>query len=85
MFAELLSLHQFFVCFADNLDIRDDSVVSFSNIVNAVFSNNPQKSPISELLSILLRAKADRANEEDGDEGNHLTSKIPKNCSKRQN
>ncbi|CAD6196672.1 unnamed protein product [Caenorhabditis auriculariae] len=70
-FAEYLNILQFFVAYKELLplkDIRGSKDISFADIVTAVRCNDPQNSPFADLMRVLLTARTDTADEEDGDE-----------------
>lgn len=72
-FGSCLYILEFFQTFGDILplkEIRGTSKVTFAEVVNAVRSNDPRSGTFVELLHVLLLAKAERADEEDGDEAN---------------
>ncbi|OZC11716.1 Bromodomain protein [Onchocerca flexuosa] len=71
-FGDYLFIFEFFQSFAELLPIREirgTSQVKFSEIISAVRSRTPeQDSLFVQLMHILLKAKSERADEEDGDE-----------------
>uniref|UniRef100_A0A915BX97 WAC domain-containing protein n=1 Tax=Parascaris univalens TaxID=6257 RepID=A0A915BX97_PARUN len=70
-FSDLLSIFQFFQAFSEILpvkEVRNTSRVTFSDVVRAVRSSDPRSAVFVELMHILLMAKTERGNEEDGDE-----------------
>lgn len=60
-------------CLDDVLKVRNTSRVTFSDVVRAVRSSDPRSAVFVELMHVLLMAKTERGNEEDGDEGNIST------------
>lgn len=54
--------------------MRGASDVTFVDVITAVRSRDPSSACFVELMHVLLLAKAERADEEDGDEGNKLLS-----------
>ncbi|VDK76079.1 unnamed protein product [Litomosoides sigmodontis] len=73
-FGDYLYIFQFFQSFAELLPIREVrgvNQVKFGEIISAVRSQTPeQDSLFVQLMHILLKAKTERADEEDGDEAN---------------
>ncbi|CAB3405396.1 unnamed protein product [Caenorhabditis bovis] len=70
-FSELLFIMQFFCSFKELLplkEIRGHTEILFSDVVIAVKCNDPQNSPYADLMRVLLSARTDIADEEDGDE-----------------
>lgn len=52
-----------------NLKVRRGSRIKISDIITDVHNQDPRSNMFVELMQILLKAKAERADEEDGDEG----------------
>ncbi|KAL3994071.1 ATP-utilizing chromatin assembly and remodelling N-terminal family protein [Acanthocheilonema viteae] len=73
-FGDYLYIFEFFQSFAELLpikEIRGTNQVKFGEIISAVRSQTPeQDSLFVQLMHILLKAKTERADEEDGDEAN---------------
>uniref|UniRef100_A0AAF5RW45 Bromodomain containing protein n=1 Tax=Wuchereria bancrofti TaxID=6293 RepID=A0AAF5RW45_WUCBA len=73
-FGDYLYIFEFFQSFAELLpikEVRGINQVKFGEIISAVRSRTPeQDSLFVQLMHILLKAKAERADEEDGDEAN---------------
>ncbi|MCP9261431.1 Bromodomain adjacent to zinc finger domain protein 1A [Dirofilaria immitis] len=73
-FGDYLFIFEFFQSFAELLPIREvrgTNQIKFSEIISAVRSRTPeQDSLFVQLMHILLKAKTERADEEDGDEAN---------------
>ncbi|VDN30900.1 unnamed protein product [Gongylonema pulchrum] len=72
-FGDHLFIFQFFQSFAELLPIREvhgTSNIKFAEIVSAIRSPSPDTDDMfAQLMHILLKAKTERADEEDGDEG----------------
>ena len=71
-FGNLLSVLEFFCSFSDQLNIREyyaNSKVTFADLIEAISSPDKQESPLTDIFNVLLRARAERGDEEDGDEG----------------
>uniref|UniRef100_A0A914X6T8 Uncharacterized protein n=1 Tax=Plectus sambesii TaxID=2011161 RepID=A0A914X6T8_9BILA len=71
-FGDFLSVLEFFWSFGDQLGIKEHHTsnrVTFDDLMQAITSRETN-SPLTDLFNILLRAKADRGDEEDGDEAN---------------
>lgn len=73
-FGDFLYIFQFFQSFAELLpikEVRGTTHVKFGEIVSAVRSCSPEQDDMFvQLMHILLKAKTERADEEDGDEAN---------------
>jgi hypothetical protein len=70
-FGDFVSVLEFFWSFGDLLSVKEyhtSSRVTFDDLMQAITSRETT-SPLTDLFNILLRAKADRGDEEDGDEG----------------
>ncbi|VDK43074.1 unnamed protein product [Anisakis simplex] len=70
-FGEYLNVYEFFQTFAELLPIREvrsTPRVTFRDVVRAVRSNDPRSAVFVELMHVLLMAKTECGNEEDGDE-----------------
>uniref|UniRef100_A0A0N5AJC7 Bromodomain adjacent to zinc finger domain protein 1A n=1 Tax=Syphacia muris TaxID=451379 RepID=A0A0N5AJC7_9BILA len=80
-FGDYLSVYQFFKSFGELLpiqEVRGTADVSFADVVTAVRSQDPSSACFVELMHILLMAKAERADEEDGDEADlHNKEELP--------
>ncbi|KAK5967106.1 Bromodomain adjacent to zinc finger domain protein 1A [Trichostrongylus colubriformis] len=75
--SEYLVILQFFTAFQELLpikEVRGTNRVSLTDVIMAIRCADPQYSTYADLMKILLSARTDRADEEDGDEAD-LTSK----------
>lgn len=75
--SEYLIILQFFTAFQELLpikEVRGTNRVNLTDVIMAIQCSDPQQSPYADLMKILLSARTDRADEEDGDEAD-LTSK----------
>ncbi|KAE9416786.1 hypothetical protein Angca_009033, partial [Angiostrongylus cantonensis] len=75
--SEYLVILQFFTAFQELLpikEVRGTNRVSLTDVIMAIRCSDPQQSFFADLMKILLSARTDRADEEDGDEAD-LTSK----------
>lgn len=75
--AEYLTILQFFTAYSDLLpikEIRGTSRITLSDIIMGIRCPDPQRSPYADLIRVLLSARTDRADEEDGDEGRNFIS-----------
>uniref|UniRef100_A0A7I4Y4F8 Bromodomain adjacent to zinc finger domain protein 1A n=1 Tax=Haemonchus contortus TaxID=6289 RepID=A0A7I4Y4F8_HAECO len=76
-FSEYLVILQFFTAFQELLpikEVRGTNRVSLTDVIMAIRCADPQYSTYADLMKILLSARTDRADEEDGDEAD-LSSK----------
>ncbi|EYC45319.1 hypothetical protein Y032_0432g1357 [Ancylostoma ceylanicum] len=75
--SEYLAILQFFTAFQELLpikEVRGTHRVNLTDIIMAIRCADPQYSTYADLMKILLSARTDRADEEDGDEAD-LSSK----------
>lgn len=75
--SEYLTILQFFTAFQELLpikEVRGTNRVNLIDVIMAIRCSDPQQSLYADLMKILLSARTDRADEEDGDEAD-LTSK----------
>ncbi|KAK6058074.1 PHD-finger [Cooperia oncophora] len=73
--AEYLVILQFFTAFQELLpikEVRGTNRVSLTDVIMAIRCADPQYSTYADLMKILLSARTDRADEEDGDEGQSI-------------
>ncbi|ETN77465.1 hypothetical protein NECAME_11010, partial [Necator americanus] len=69
--SEYLAILQFFTAFQELLpikEVRGTHRVSLTDVIMAIRCADPQYSTYADLMKILLSARTDRADEEDGDE-----------------
>lgn len=77
-FSETLSVVQFFNAYQELLplqEIRGTTEVQLSEVISAVRCGDPQNSPYADLMRVLLAARTDVADEEDGDEADLMSSR----------
>lgn len=72
MFGKMLDVLQFFTSFSDFLPIKEkknSTRITLSDLMIALRCRDPRHSTFSILMEILLKARAEICDEEEGDEG----------------